>query len=79
MKNLKIIIIILLLTLSTFAQQNYVCTNNTIETTFTAANDGKFRFKTREKDESFGKTFAARQKHLTKSLSRMASRLRCDD
>ncbi|HRH42392.1 MAG TPA: R.Pab1 family restriction endonuclease [Pyrinomonadaceae bacterium] len=58
------IIFLLVLAFSTYGQEinsKYVCSNNSIELTFSAANDGKFRFKTREKDESFGKTFATRQ------------------
>jgi hypothetical protein len=61
MKTLKIFFIIFLFTLSSFAQPNYTCVNNAIELTFSASNNGKFRFKTREKNEIFGKTFATRQ------------------
>lgn len=64
----KILFIIFLFTFSTFAQQNYSCPNNTIELTFSAANDGKFRFKTREKDQSFGQTFATRQKAFNEKV-----------
>ena len=62
MKTLTIFFVILLFSFSSFAQQNYTCVNGTIELTLPAANDGKFRFKTREKDIAFGKTFATRQK-----------------
>ncbi|MBX7174142.1 MAG: R.Pab1 family restriction endonuclease [Pyrinomonadaceae bacterium] len=58
------IIFLLIFAFSSYGQDTvskYVCSNNSIELTFSAANDGKFRFKTREKDESFGKTFATRQ------------------
>ena len=58
------IIFLLTFTFASFAQQtnsDYICSNNSLEITFSAANDGKFRFKTREKETSFGKTFAARQ------------------
>ncbi len=58
----------LLFTSFAFGQQNYVCTNNVIEITFSAANDGKFRFKTRETDSSFGKTFATRQKAFNEKV-----------
>jgi hypothetical protein len=58
---MKLLFIILFFTFPIFSQQNYVCTNNAIELIFSAANDGKFRFKTREQSESFGKTFATRQ------------------
>jgi hypothetical protein len=62
MKPLKIFFILFLFAVSSSAQQNYTCVNNSIEITFSAANDGKFRFKTRENESSFGKTFATRQK-----------------
>ena len=68
MKTLITFLIIFILTLSSFAQQNYICTNNAIEITFSAANDGKFRFKTREGDTSFGKTFATRQKAFSEKV-----------
>lgn len=71
MKIIITYIIVLLFTFTSFAQQtqsNYVCSNNAIELTFSAANDGKFRFKTREKDESFGKTFATRQKAFNEKV-----------
>lgn len=67
-KNTKIFLllsIVLFLTLSSFGQQaestNYVCSNNSIELNFSASNNGKFRFKTRDGDINFGKTFATRQ------------------
>lgn len=68
MKTLIAFFFLCLLTFSTFAQQNYSCTNNTIELTFSAANDGKFRFKTREKDQSFGQSFATRQKAFNEKV-----------
>ncbi len=68
MKTTTIFFAILLFTFSTFAQQNYVCTNSSIELTFSAANDGKFRFKTREGETSFGKTFATRQKAFNEKV-----------
>jgi hypothetical protein len=59
----------LLFTFSAFGQQaEYVCSNNSVELTFSAANDGKFRYKTREQTESFGKTFATRQKPLNEKV-----------
>lgn len=62
MKNFVNLFFILFLTVSFFGQQtNYSCSNNSIELTFSAANDGKFRFKTRESSTNFGKTFATRQ------------------
>ena len=68
MKLLTILFLIILFTFSTFAQQNYSCVNGSIELTFSATNDGKFRFKTREKDESFGKTFATRQNKFNEKV-----------
>lgn len=68
MRFLKILIIILLTSFSYFAQQSYSCVNNSIELTFSAANDGKFRFKTREKETSFGETFATRQKAFNEKV-----------
>lgn len=71
MKTLTILFILLLVAFSSFAQQsqsNYICTNNSIEITFSAANDGKFRFKTREGETSFGKTFATRQKAFNEKV-----------
>ncbi len=68
MKTLTIFFVILLFSLSAFAQQNYTCVNGTIELTFSAANDGKFRFKTREKNEGFGKIFATRQKAFNEKV-----------
>ncbi len=59
----RVFIIVFILTFSivSFAQQNYNCTEKSIEISFSAANDGKFRFKTRDENTAFGKTFAARQ------------------
>lgn len=68
MKIIKILISLSLLTFSTFAQQNYTCVNNSIELTFSAANDGKFRFKTRKSETSFGETFATRQKAFNEKV-----------
>jgi membrane-bound inhibitor of C-type lysozyme len=68
MKTLKIFFIIFLFVFSSFAQQNYSCVNNSIELTFSAANDGKFRFKTRENETSFGKTFATRQNKFNEKV-----------
>lgn len=68
MKTLTIFFAIFLFTFPTFAQQNYVCTNNAIEITVSAANDGKFRFKTREGETAFGKTFATRQKAFNEKV-----------
>ena len=65
---MKILFTILFFALSTFAQQNYTCENNSVELTFPAANDGKFRFKTREKSAGFGKTFATRQKAFNENV-----------
>lgn len=58
------IIFLLICAFVSFGQQtnsNYICSEKSITLSFSAANDGKFRFKTREKNESFGKTFATRQ------------------
>jgi len=66
-KNTKIfapLLIILLSAISVFGQTesaNYTCSNNSIEFNFSATNNGKFRFKTRNGDITFGKTFATRQ------------------
>lgn len=68
MKLIKILTFISLFTFSTFAQQNYSCVNNSIELTFSAANDGKFRFKTRKSETSFGETFATRQKPFNEKV-----------
>lgn len=68
MNTLKILFVVFLLALSSLAQQNYTCVNNSIELTFSAANDGKFRFKTRENDTSFGKTFATRQNKFNEKV-----------
>lgn len=68
MNTLKFLFIISLFTFSTFAQQNYTCVNNAIELTFSAANDGKFRFKTRKSETSFGETFATRQKPFNEKV-----------
>lgn len=68
MKTLTIFFVILLFSLSAFAQQNYTCVNGTIEIIFPSANDGKFRFKTREQPTGFGKTFAARQKAFNEKV-----------
>ncbi len=66
MKIFTILFILFLFALSAFAQQpnlsNYTCAEDTLAITFPAVNDGKFRFKTREKETDFGKTFATRQK-----------------
>lgn len=69
-QNLIIVLCILLFAFSTFGQQsaNYNCKNSLIEIAFSAANDGKFRFKTRDKNESFGKTFATRQKSFNENV-----------
>jgi hypothetical protein len=63
-----IILLICVLTFSTFAQQNYSCVNNSIELTFSAANDGKFRFIIRKSDTSCGETFATRQKPFNEKV-----------
>ncbi len=72
MKTFQTICLFLLLTLSTFAQKTdsppAVCLNNSLEITFSAANDGKFRFKMREQDLGFGKTFATRQKPFNEKV-----------
>lgn len=72
MKISTLFLIVLLLTVSSFGQQTesftYKCSENSIELSFPATNNGKFRFKTREKDESFGKTFATRQKFFNESV-----------
>lgn len=68
MKLIRILICFFLLTLSIFAQQSYSCVNNSIELTFSAANDGKFRFKTRDSETSFGQTFATRQKPFNEKV-----------
>ncbi len=65
MKILGTLFFILLFVFSCFPQQpasNYVCTDSSIEIKVSAANDGKFRYKTQEENNAFGKTFPARQK-----------------
>lgn len=65
MKTLTTLFFILLSAVLSFAQQsestNYTCSGNSIELNFPAANNGKFRFKTRDENINFGKTFATRQ------------------
>lgn len=66
---MKILLVTLFFAVSAFAQEaNIVCQNNAVELTISAANDGKFRFKTREKETSFGKTFATRQKAFNEKV-----------
>jgi hypothetical protein len=65
MKNLILLIIFLLTSVSAFGQISRVCSENSLELSFPSSNDGKFRFKTRDENISFGKTFAARQKPFT--------------
>ena len=72
LKTLTTLFFILALAILSFGQQtesaNYVCSENSIELTFSAANNGKFRFKTRDENISFGKTFATRQNVFTEKV-----------
>ncbi len=65
MKILTILFALSLSCFSAFGQVSRVCSANSLELSFPSSNDGKFRFKTRNENIGFGKTFAARQKPFT--------------
>lgn len=73
--KITIIFFLLIFPLFCFGQQaqkvenaNYFCSEKSLEINFPSANDGKFRFKTRENNSGFGKTFATRQKAFNEKV-----------
>jgi hypothetical protein len=64
MKKL-IILIVLLFSASAFGQITRACSETSLEISLPSSNDGKYRFKIRDDNSGFGKTFAARQKPFT--------------
>ena len=72
MKIWATLFLIWLPVVSSFGQQaasaNYTCSENSIRLNFSASNDGKFRFKTRDENVGFGKTFATRKNAFSEKV-----------